>query len=619
MNKSGVIHIKHAPSCSGSTNDRLNNWRYISFLRLGIGVIVGAIFGIGLFFGVGQFLSPDSIEQAIKQQSVSSVGNHQSSSLLLGQLKNLLKVDGPATRFREFQVLTEQLSDTTLVEVLSSSLEFRHRKLYTLQLWLLEKIARSNIALALEQVAWMPREHWERNIEVVLNQQPSLRLSEAFEIAKTLNEPFQITFVKVSLSNIKHHSDNDLIRQAREHGYEHIASQVLEERKTLATALNNPLLALRQLQQDAIENSSQIDLVKAILTMLLDTPQTIEFSTLMTLLDDIYPDNNSTFDEFIGELAEFAPVEVWQQMLNLPYKLQIRIQRIAIEALLEKDLELAWRMISELSRPAFRADSGNWLVHEWAARDSEHLLSIIDVIPVEFRTAGIQSATLDLAQKGDYETAARQLTKLKSQGELVDRSMQTLVLLWAKEDPQTASDWTLTTTEDDLDLRQVVLDRFVLAEMAMSKPNLAMQIAQQLPDSGSRHSAPDAWVIGGLASEGRFEEARRQLGDVRESMKTRAQFALGSNLMDFGMPDEALELAEQMSSSEAEDYVTRVAYIWYLNNPLQLLERFDQLPSEPIRDAVARQILRGLKYATYQLSDEQVSYLERFIQLDLDE
>ncbi|MXX95260.1 MAG: hypothetical protein F4039_07005 [Gammaproteobacteria bacterium] len=591
----------------------------MSKTRFWIGLLFGSILGIIVYQGIFYTFLNNSVKRSESPVAIAT-HNHskESRTLTQSQLQNFFAVEGPAKRYQAFQSLTASLSTVALVELLEKTSDSHDRKSASIRYWLIEVLAMTNLELAWKHVVQMQQSQWEEGIARTLSQNV-VNMQEALIIANKFVDPFKSTLINALLVNRRDITDEKLMQLARKLDLEDHVHKVIANRKLLDMLSDEPNSALVHVQLDIVDDLKQIELIKEIISALLNSGEKIEVGELITVLSDMFPNDDYVFERLIKEIAEYDPVVMWHQMLSLPSKLQTRCLNIAIEALLDKDLELALEAIRALSRPIFREDSGNRLMFAWAAIDSEQLLSSLDLIPAEFRATGIEAAIFDLAKKGEYDLASERLTDLARQGELVEKSIRYLLPRWSTQSPQKAVDWAFAVSENDLELRRNLFNQFLFAEIAVLDSNFAMEVAQKLPDDGSRDAISDALVIAGLAENAKFIEARRMMRNVRESMQQSALAYLGSYLIEYGRPGEAIKLAAGMAESDAEKYLIGIGRDWFSVNPSQLVERIGEFPSETVREKIARDILNWQTYSTYKLSPENMSYLQTFVQDDLDD
>ena len=155
-----------------------------------------------------------------------------------------------------------------------------------------------------------------------------------------------------------------------------------------------------------------------------------------------------------------------------------------------------------------------------------------------------------------------------------------LIRNWVQSDPVAAVDWIVENPENK-NIRPAMLS-IALPRLVLVDPFRALEIALEQPFDYSLYigGGLESSLIETLAENGRFDEARAMLKDVREPLQRRSYYTLGLKLLDFDKPDEVIGLIQDRPESEQFSYFSALTVPWLTTNPTQLVDYIDRLPSQ---------------------------------------
>ncbi len=456
------------------------------------------------------------------------------------------------------------------------------------------------------------RQRWRDLLPVVFGEWSLLDLQAALQMASTLEEPYREQAVRTVLEIGFEQEPTNVIEISRALGLESTAQQLNTESQVMSL-VDDPNRALDQVASANIGEDRQRTLIRHMLDIWIHRDGIEPVLPLLQKLQATYGENKRLLVELVSSIAEHDPERTWEYMLSTPTEVQNRLREGILFAWVESDPQRALIALTEQESPELLYLDFNQAVDAWGYRNPKEVLENLDWIPPEHVESAIADAIRRIAEDESVMEAERLLKELKSRGEPDGRAISALVHTVGRLDPVAAVALALSHTEEDGPERDLLL-LLVLPKLALVDPVQAMKTAHEHPyDESSYFSGMDDDVVEGLASNGRLTEAKEALGMVREPMRMKSYAALGMAYIEFDQPEEAINLADDLSKSDRIEYFKSVAYTWFFLNPDHVVSTLVRLPEEDERDVVAREIL-GAQQIVDHLWPQQIEYVKTFLQ-----
>ncbi|MCY4142696.1 MAG: hypothetical protein OXG08_03275 [Gammaproteobacteria bacterium] len=583
-------------------------------IRFLTGILSGALLCIVLCIGIEELTSDlgegtrSSVENAASVSDSSAATDPSQEE----QLQAIVEIQSPTERRIAVRSLLFDLDAKQLAILISTSASLEaSSKLRAVQALMFEELAGIDPERALRQVSRMPLHGQQELLTVVFREWSRSNMRSALRRAHAMESPYADVAVQAVISERADLSDSDLMKIARDHNVERIASHLILESQVMRS-MGRPTRAIDMVASSDLDEGQQLALLKRLFRTW------IQRNGIDGILP-LFPDIHSTFrakttilEGLFADIARHNPQAVWEGVLSGSVELQQRAAPAVLAAWAESDPHEVLQAVSGLNDGYLRGLSYSRLIEAWSRVHPADLLENARLFPQAYRESAIVTAIARLARTGSIDEARRHLQDIKSRGESVDRPSVELVRAWAIRDPAAATAWTLEFAPEESSLRGSLLGN-ALPKLALVDPDEAMQIALAHPyDESSSFVKPDMWVVQGLASSGRLDIARTLLDEVREPMRLGSFASMGMAFIEFGQPDEAVTLAQELSEADQEHYFARITALWLSLSPDHLIDNLESLPSEGVRKAVAKATLDMQRYVSH-LSTEQTEYARTFL------
>lgn len=269
------------------------------------------------------------------------------------------------------------------------------------------------------------------------------------------------------------------------------------------------------------------------------------------------------------------------------------------------DPRAAFAAASIVPSPTLRRGSQRVAIFEWVDANPTGFLESLDSLDhasEDLRTLGQERALIALADTSAQEAMGylEEVDNPRSKRNIA----RAIVANWVTIDSSDVLAWVRSEPQ----LEGMRSDLYVVAVR-----NLARESPQHAFDLARNHSVNglEAEVIDEVARVD-IEDAISMLSNVRseETLKDSYQ-AIGTRLLAQGKPDRVLGLIRQHPKAFQSQVLTGLAYPWAFNEPVDLFNRLEDLPSDDVRRTVAT-ALRAANALSKVLSDEQIASLEQF-------
>ncbi|MXW54784.1 MAG: hypothetical protein F4X44_05710 [Gammaproteobacteria bacterium] len=309
----------------------------------------------------------------------------------------------------------------------------------------------------------------------------------------------------------------------------------------------------------------------------------------------------AVFGSLVYESAKRDPKQTFEHMLSLEGNERNNYTLGAVLAWAESDAMAALEAANAVEDTWLRVSLLQQVLSEVAARDPRQLLADMEALPSNVQEIAKEHVVIETA-RSDPEEAVRLLDTLNvSDSEII----QSIVDYWSKSNPLEALDWVLNGPIPDEDRKY--LGGRAISVLVDEQPDLAMKLALEQPvDWGW-----EAFVIAELAKSDAFE-AIKLLPQLRDSQVQFAYDSIGYGLIHQGHAKSVIKLAAQVPEQLQEAFYSNMTSNWAFQDPLELLNSIDELPSPELRSKAAY-ALSSQFHALNTLTDEQVELAKTYL------
>ncbi|MYD46383.1 MAG: hypothetical protein F4W92_08535 [Gammaproteobacteria bacterium] len=268
----------------------------------------------------------------------------------------------------------------------------------------------------------------------------------------------------------------------------------------------------------------------------------------------------------------------------------------------------AFDAASAVTKPQTREHLQKLAISAWVEATPLEVLDAIDQIPSGLREWSRGEALTALARESP-ETAASLFSTIDN---IVMRNnlATAIVREWAKQDHEGALRW--VNSNPDFSNSKQNLHIQILRSLAQEDIQLAITVALDQPLHSASKIGLEAAVITEVASFN-VDEAISLLNYSRtKETRHQANKAIGSALVVKGRSELALELEADSSPEVQYEYFAHFADTWAYNDPEDLYEKLEHLPSEKISENLGVALARMHSIFRF-LSPEQKEGIKKYV------
>ncbi|MXZ44299.1 MAG: hypothetical protein F4Z01_04880 [Gammaproteobacteria bacterium] len=251
----------------------------------------------------------------------------------------------------------------------------------------------------------------------------------------------------------------------------------------------------------------------------------------------------------------------------------------------------------------------NSVASTWSYTNPNELIENIGSISEELRLGKLESAFWQIARKNPMEAIAK-VNSVESYVGNTSSILDTIVFQWSYQEPAVAAEWVIKNFAKDDPQRHDLLEN-IMPRWARQDPVQAFELAIAQP-ARSEGIELDYWVIDEITSDGDVELAKKLLPRVKEKTRLHAYIKVGAAMIAESQTEEALELGKDFEDDQRRQYYQRVLNDWARNNPKNLFETLESLPSSSVQSLAAIQLVRVNRYQPL-LTDEQIERVRVYI------
>ena len=260
----------------------------------------------------------------------------------------------------------------------------------------------------------------------------------------------------------------------------------------------------------------------------------------------------------------------------------------------ESDPQAAYQAVTRVEQSRERERLQGEVVETWASNEPYYYLENSNKFPSHTREMGISSALETIAQTSPQEAAELALEQ-KDEGFMSTLSFvlpNVVIRPWVDQDVEAAVNWVLSgpVPED----KQSGWVRALVSSLVDSDPRRAFEIALKQPkaEGGIDAFLPalEAEVIDQIVYRD-LDLAVELLAKLPEGdSRSEAYASVGSEYIDNGDSDKAVNLGLQLPTEEQASYFEGLIFTWTRIDPSGLVESIKELPTPELRSSLAQQL-----------------------------
>ena len=448
---------------------------------------------------------------------------------------------------------------------------------------------------------------------------------DALRSAAQQSKHTQLLSIRAIVSNLPIPLPSDLLELSESLDVDGLVNEVITEFAAKELMQTNPKAAFELIFSDGVNDVRQESLLSAVIESWMFEPDEEDFSLLFNSFCNEYAKvdrsnsrANLMFSNLLDQMVQVAPSRFWQINLNSPSDLQSLINFHLVRAWGHLDPQTALFAISETEGSKFYEESLSMVWSMWAEVEPMYTIQNIQQVQPELRETVIGVSVLNLVRQDSVDLALSSISQLKDQGENVSLAVRFLANAWVERDAPAATDWLVTTDTISDTLRDDVLNTF-LPVLANTDSKRAFQLAVEYgdPETFDPRFTLEMRVLDSIAKRGAFDEAKKLLQQVDESLKPTAFSTIGLSLISYGKIDEVIALGKEISDKDQTEYFASLAGRWYRWKPDELFENIWNLPTVKSQTAVAQVLLNDRFGYTSEMSQDEISLLKSLV-ADLD-
>ena len=286
------------------------------------------------------------------------------------------------------------------------------------------------------------------------------------------------------------------------------------------------------------------------------------------------------------------------------------VVQLLLETLARHDLSVALHATSSIEDSERRTQMQQAIVAEWIEMDPLAVLDGMELIPFELHGWSKQQALVALSTTSPSDAASRLgiISSSEARGEVA----RSIASNWAKLDPEAAREWAVSES-DVQDLRWGLMYGIVW-EVSQVDPDKALEWALDEPvNEQLRGRGLEQTVIRSVALQGKYETAISMVDQARDIENQQWSFIqIGNALAQRGRIEESLRLFGEIPDRFQLLYGEQVSANWVWNEPDTALETLESLPSQDLKEAVARNLFY-LNQMRHMFSNEQLRELKKYL------
>lgn len=547
----------------------------------------------------------------LAQESPSNEKDRSSSQLIAG-LETIAKTLSPFERRTRAYELLVDASANALVDYLQQTQESAtdrvHREFLELAVRRLTLIDPLQVLISIDE---FPDQVRESLMQWVFEEWSVFGIQEAIDRAHQLEEPTRLSALKGILTAHIGLSDEEKRDIARSFGEERIfielAAQAIAE-----SQIENPFERWGQLISEYGSDPEQLSVAQrdAVVHVAQAMLKEEGIDALSRILDSFSDEENPAW--LLQKLLEGLYLEDPSVSVELAAHMMRTDREVLMQVFTEwsaldswSAFEIAQRLDEEAKAKTDRLQ--RTVIIGWAQNDPHTLLSALPKLPTFLQNWARETALLEMSYTFP-ESVPAYLEDVgnERQKEMI---MSNLVRRWARIDPLSAFEW--ASTVKDLPTEALGYSDVIFLEAVRRNPHSALHMALSVP-TVERELGPEAFVISSMTYWD-VEKAISMLESARNSYTRQyALSGIGLVMVRKGETEGLIELAAEESEEDQFKYFEYFAWHWVGYAPMDMLSKFDSLPTDKVKKLCAGVLLEENQYEPF-MTAEDMDRIRQFV------
>ena len=535
--------------------------------------------------------------------------DHKSKSANIRSLNDLEQFKSPFKRSLELLSLLTGANERQVLKLLAESNEANPQKISQFQKPILQRLTQLNPKKAYAQIELLAQNDTSHLIDWIFMEWSSFNLEEAVSFAESLGDEEKFAALRSVLAERSDLSEEERLRIARRLGNEqHAINLNMQER--LSKPIVNPEETWNELVGGVQDNPGQFWMLATVARAWVE-------KNGLRVLDQISESmtNSQTRQNVLHSVLLNAAKDTPEIAFEYALKLDsnpggfgfVSLVSAVTNTWVKSDPQSALDAASGVEQLGLRRKLEESVVRAWANENPQDVVSVLDTLPEHVHNSATQTAISSWVNEDPHEAAS---FVASMEGGSRATAASTLVNVWSRQpDYKDSIEWVLNDPGIS-DLKGFLLPE-LLSHLAYVDPQFAMEKALEQPiaDGGL---GLEATVIFRLSLND-IDEAIRFLPQVRPgSTKTAAYEYVGKMYIQHGATEDALNLAQELPSSNRSEYFQALLTTWSRSDPESLLNSIDSLPTSEVKSKAAR-ILTISNKRHKGLSENQVQSVEKYL------
>ena len=375
----------------------------------------------------------------------------------------------------------------------------------------------------------------------------------------------------------------------------------------------NPIDSLDYVRRDSIDDMRQYDLLKRIVTQIMDEGGLEAVAT--QVLSEPPTNTESGYEylvtyDLIAELAYIEPSILFEEAIEVMGSSGEMFRDTILTAWAIKDPREALR-VAEIASSDFTQilKFKQTILREWISYDPAGVIHELDVVPQDLRSWVHTQVVTSLAMISPEELL--QLFADTSNSLSKNEYAEILAQQWMLRDEDAAFAWLVTDTDLRPEIRTRLL-RTAIFQVALKNPVKAqdfLTIVTEDSDIGGIEDYTTSLIQGMIKKD--IDEALTSLAEFEGSMKTYGYLIAGRELILLDQFSRALSLTTELPVPDRENYLQGIFDRWVDYNPQNLVQYLDLL--SPDQQSIAAFQLCYDNFFNETLTTQELEHIKGFL------
>ena len=579
----------------------------ITIKSVSYGLVLGACIGVLGVFLITKFVFRDNHFAKTQRQLIEVYSDQTSDDTPVNiveftkELQIMLGFDDRALpmfeRFGEEKLvgLRNFIEETKQLEI--------NVRPQSLKKMLLRELARIDPATTLNLVPyWTPSYRYDL-VQLIFEEWSKEDVRTALKATEQLS-PSQWQAAIGSILRSQPNQSQRIEEYAKTQGMENNFDRLVRDNEILEMLNDRPEEAWRAILNDDVSNELQEDLIFDVLDAWIYRDG---YHVLSQIYEFRHKFDRIRLEEVLSRVVQHHPDEAFRIVVSLSKERLNWLLPIVMEAWSKQEPEAAYYALETVEN--FNAIYlTSTIVRQWARSDPASVLQQLESIPRFLREDAATSAMSELTYQNPLVAKEFLSNWQEVLGIDVSNLEKILVRDWARQNAEDAFSW-IQERVDSASPRYAQMLQDVLLNIAPDNPDRALEIALSQPNGSLFMRLLFENLVHTLGANGHIDNVMSILDQIPYEAHLGTFSALSGHLISENRWEDAIQLSDRVPEESRTWYFSKLAFHGILTNVSTLIEQLDSLPSDQMRTAIAKEILRWHENERRIISDEQLKNL----------